>query len=89
MAVPWGAVWKTVSSWPAAIAATVRLWWPQIRIALAGLAGAFVQNLRQQNAIHEQNEKDTAEFESRKRRLRLDPDYREQLRRESGKPPSE
>lgn len=89
METPWGTVWATICSWPAAIAAFVRATWPQLRIVCAGVAGAIVENLREKNAAHEVREEETEDFQQDQRRIRLDPSYREQLRRQSGKPPPE
>lgn len=85
--MPWREIWQTISSWPAAIAAGIRAAWPQLRLALAGIAGAYVERQREARKEAEQRVEDAAKFDDDQRRLRVDPSYREQLRRESGKPP--
>lgn len=85
----WGLIWQSVCSWPAAIAAFVKAIWPQLRLTLAALVGAALERFRAQNEASQQTIKDAAEVDAVQRTLRLDPSFRERLRRESGKPPGE
>lgn len=85
----WSDVWKEVKSWPAAITAGLKAVWPELRLAVAGIAGAFIDQLRQERKAAVERLEESDSFAAHQRQLRLNPDSRERLRRESGKPPQD